>query len=415
MRRCLARLCEKDLKLPQDGGSGLGKPKVDPFSIAGRLDAKKTGAAEVLGKVPGVQRHLSEAEKVVMTGRDKTMTDRLSPENLLNDWRVKKAVKVATYQLESEERWALHQADVANAKDKPGEVPQDRQLCQVLARAGYFARSDKVPYQKGVVRVNGTIIRNPLHRCTPRDDIVLSTQRVMVDYPKIWRFSKPRKDRSFFTPRINATVDASRIKIKGMPAFAYSAGGILPMRASGLQLFTNDASLAEYINSSPDIERDWTCRVNGQMRPELIRRLNMGYTYNDVKYSNMEWVVTSVDYLGKVEKRHTDRAIVASHLKIRFWGPGPPIPRLLEQLGKECQKLERVKIGPYDLSHIHGEGAQEAYIDEGLLRFTDHAWAPWVDAHAPLLQQNITSRLQRNVLFRRSGAEGSDALEEELE
>ena len=401
--------------VPVEGNYSHVKPlELDPASIQGRLKARAEGATNLLSKVPALREDLTDVEKVRVQYRQKIGSTVQLPVGMLENKDMKRALRLATRQLEAEERWAILQEDQKKT-DKLKEKLSTKTVAQVLARAGYAARHDMAPFLKGKVTVNGRLVREPNFRVLPHDDIQYADHQVLVDYPRIWRMKKAEKDYSFATSKIDPTSHYERLQLKGLPNFAYSAGGVLPAKASGLMLWTNDPGLATYLDRSPDVEKDWIVQVNGQVHVNLIKSLNSKVIFEEKEYVDMEWVLKSVVMAGKIYKKLSERNIVSTYLEARAWGPSPHMVRLMKDCNKNVVSLKRNKIGPYNDEVLMPGTVAEAYIDEGLMAHCDHTWMPWVDKHEPLLQQGVTSRIQRHVNLRRTGAMGAEQLADDLE
>eukprot|EP01063_Lacrimia_lanifica_P020801 TRINITY_DN28090_c0_g1_i1.p1 TRINITY_DN28090_c0_g1~~TRINITY_DN28090_c0_g1_i1.p1 ORF type:complete len:497 (+),score=195.31 TRINITY_DN28090_c0_g1_i1:49-1539(+) len=420
LRRVGARLAGRPtLDLPREGGQDADflPRKIDPNSTAARLRERVEGAGAMLRGTPAVREDLQGAEKVSVKRREDIPSMDVRTDKIMKDKAVSRVVKRLTYELEAEQRFdEFKSASAEYAATHHGEAMLARPLAAVLARGGMCARKDNTAAQAGQIRVNGRVVKDPRHLVLPTDNITFNGFRVLIDYPRIWRVGKGLGDKSFITAHTNRSTDYSRWKIKGLPTFAWPAGQFLPPWAGGLSLMTNDPGLARYINESKDMERDWTLRVQGNVPPEFLRKLNTGYAFQG-KTWNLEVVVTEQHHAKKTfhKRARHDRHILATCLAIRSWGATPNLVQLFREVGKQVDAVMRVKVGPYHGQQVPAGAAIEAYIDEHLMQFVDQSWTPWVDMHAPLLQDKVVGRMERYMNTKRSAGRNAKQFAEDLE
>ena len=397
--------------LPVAGGAPAAQDTLDPTSLYGRLHEKNTSSEELLSKVPSLKKDLSSGETFLQPVHDNvpTMGINTAISQEMNP-QMRKALKIAARALEAESRFEKLQ-EAASQKDVP-EEDLLRPIRTVLARAGYCSGSSRELFEKGVVRVNNIVVREPQMRVSPKDDITVGTHRCLIDFPRIYRLSKRQEGFVIINGASSSTNDH---RIKGLPTFAYNAGGVLSPTNSGLELYTNDKGLAEYITNSHDIERDWNVEVSGAVHTGALNNFNKAFEFEGKQFSNVEVVIKSFVYTGKTHKRIRDQNIMSTKLSFRTWGPGPNVRRLFQSIGKKCKSIERVKIGPYNAENLPPHNAMEAFIDDGLMRYTSPEWRPWVEFHEPLLSRGVASKLQRYVNFKRDGAEGVESLADDLD
>eukprot|EP01061_Rhynchopus_euleeides_P014507 TRINITY_DN25114_c0_g1_i1.p1 TRINITY_DN25114_c0_g1~~TRINITY_DN25114_c0_g1_i1.p1 ORF type:complete len:525 (+),score=123.12 TRINITY_DN25114_c0_g1_i1:101-1576(+) len=414
LRRCAVLLRKQVAKLDADGlpvagGSHLDDGSLSEKSIYGRLQAKNEGADELLSRVPALKTDLSRAEKLLPPRRGEVQ-ERRGMGAAAEETNMRRAIALATRNLEAEERY-----EIVREMSKDQEVPEDdllRPVKAVLGRCGYCSTADPKHFRQGLVTVNRRHVRDPNMLVSPQDDVSVGSHRALVDYPRIYRAYKS-PGFSFQMGQSPDTYDDRRIK--GLPTFCYSICGNLSSSAKGLELFTNDQSLAVYMSKSHDVERDWEVSVVGSVHPDMVRGFNKAFEFEGKFYSNVEVVVKSLVFASKHYKKGRDRNILQTNLAVRTWGPGPNIPRLFANAGRRVTDLRRVKIGPYNVEALQPERAIEAFIDEGLMQHTGKEWIPWIDFHAPLLARGLASRLQRYVNIRRNGAQGAEQLAADLE
>eukprot|EP01060_Flectonema_neradi_P008674 TRINITY_DN16194_c0_g1_i1.p1 TRINITY_DN16194_c0_g1~~TRINITY_DN16194_c0_g1_i1.p1 ORF type:complete len:510 (+),score=73.13 TRINITY_DN16194_c0_g1_i1:50-1531(+) len=419
MKRALTRHIRKGIQqrwnmdLPKEGG--YLKDKYSGNSIGERLREKKTGSSSLLKKLPALDRHLSEKQKVVMKERTREFKESRTPYKDFTNKVVAKAISKAVSAGLQQDRWEQFLEDQAN-----NEVPLEKKLHQVIARSGHSPGNDTSPFDHGKVTVNGKKIRDPCFLVTPRDEIIVDRIRILIDYPRLWRFYKPIGDPGKVVHRIDESVHYERGAIPGLPHFCYQASENLNKRASGLMLFTNDSHLAKYLKVSPDIERDWEVSVSGNIPQKLLRQLSTRFIFDKRVYTNMEWAITSTRTVSGQAHNASPNKVIATNLQVRTWGEGPNMVKLLHSLKRGVElkgdgQCHRTKIGPYTLSKLVTNRGVESYIDDGLFRFTDPTWQPWINFHAPLLQKGTFKRLQKFVNQKRSGPLGVESFEDELE
>eukprot|EP01062_Namystynia_karyoxenos_P044561 TRINITY_DN32872_c0_g1_i1.p1 TRINITY_DN32872_c0_g1~~TRINITY_DN32872_c0_g1_i1.p1 ORF type:complete len:542 (+),score=176.26 TRINITY_DN32872_c0_g1_i1:85-1626(+) len=384
-------------ELPREGGPPAER-QPRPGSRAARIREKvELQGSDLLRKLPSLQKHL--------TGKEKVYVNRAAPQPEFVRLAPERA-RVDDPELRRAEKLMRRDEELAVAEDElEGPTTADSKSEQVtvalgafMARASLLSRHERQAYADGLVRVNGVTMRNHLHRVSPTDEVKYRGRRVLIDYPRLWRYRKPLDDQTLMLNRFTGQA-FNRDKLKGVPDHVQVVKP-LSIHCGGIILLTNDAALRQYLECSPDIEQEYLAVVQGAVPPNLLRRLNTATDWFGQKYSKMEWAVTAIRQ-GTVPKREAMELVTNTTLHVRVWHPAPPLGMLLKSCGKLPIRMWRIKYGPYLYDDLKPKQTREAFIDEQLMQFTDHRWIPFIEAAAPQHREKSMRHLQKQALSRR--------------
>lgn len=165
------------------------------------------------------------------------------------------------------------------------EISNTEKLQKVLARAGMGSRRDMEQLiGEGRVTVNGAIARLG-DRVEPEARIAIDGKPLTVTPPtevrkRVLIYNKPEGEIcSARDPEGRPTVFARLPSMKGE---RWICVGRLDYNTSGLLMFTNDGDLANALmHPSSNIDREYLCRVLGEVDDDALARLKAGVLLED--------------------------------------------------------------------------------------------------------------------------------------
>ncbi|WP_101760550.1 23S rRNA pseudouridine(2605) synthase RluB [Oceanicoccus sp. KOV_DT_Chl] len=164
------------------------------------------------------------------------------------------------------------------------QSPAGDKLQKLLAQAGMGSRREmEKVIAEGRVKVNGVVARLG-DRATDRDKISMDGKFVTIAEQdvagRVLIYNKPEAEIcSRSDPEGRRTVFESLPKVK---TGRWIAVGRLDFNTTGLMLFTTDGALANALmHPSSAIDREYLCRVLGQVDDALIKRLTDGVLLED--------------------------------------------------------------------------------------------------------------------------------------
>ena len=175
-------------------------------------------------------------------------------------------------------------------------------------------------------------------RATPEDRIevddrpvagrrLAANQRFVIIYKKPERELVTRRD-----PEGRKTVFD---RLPHLPTGRWIAVGRLDVNSAGLLLLTNDGELANRLmHPRHQIDREYAVRVNGEVTPEMVRRLVTGVELDDGP-ARFEDVVDA----GGEGSNHWFHLVIME-------GRKREVRRLWEAVGVTVSRLKRVRYGP---------------------------------------------------------------------
>ena len=216
------------------------------------------------------------------------------------------------------------------------QTPAGDKLQKLLAQAGTGSRREMEKIiAEGRVRVNGVVAKLG-DRATARDKISVDGKVVTLAEPglagRVLVYNKPEGEISSRSdPEGRRTVFDSLPKVK---SGRWIAVGRLDFNTSGLMLFTTDGELANALmHPSSEIDREYLCRVLGQVDDALIKRLTDGVLLEDgvAKFTDV------VDGGGEGANHWYYVALME--------GRNREVRRLWESQDVQVSRLKRVRFG----------------------------------------------------------------------
>ncbi|RKZ18424.1 pseudouridine synthase [bacterium] len=209
-------------------------------------------------------------------------------------------------------------------------------IARYLAQAGITSRRKaETLVKKGLVRVNGKVIRDLAFKVDPdRDRVTLSGKPVILSKKRVYvLLYKPMGYLTASSDRYKRPLVKDLIKIPGVRLFPV---GRLDLDSEGLLIMTNDGELT-YRLTHPKfgIEKEYIVYLDkepGEELESLIQGIQVGEDFLKAEY---------VERLGNKKVR-----IVLKEGKKR------EIRRMLGELGYKTKRLIRVKEGPLHLGRL---------------------------------------------------------------
>jgi 23S rRNA pseudouridine2605 synthase len=212
---------------------------------------------------------------------------------------------------------------------------------KLLSRAGYGSRREiERLVEAGEILINGR--RAEVGQAIDeRDQITLRGQRIYLESrlhatQKVLIYNKPAGEVcSMSDTEGRATVFDNLPPVR---AGRWIMVGRLDINTDGLLLFTTDGELAnKLMHPSSEIEREYACRVLGQVDNEMLIRLQEGVELEDGKASFLR-----IKDAGGEGANHWYHVVLAE-------GRNREVRRLWESQGVKISRLLRVRYGNIDL------------------------------------------------------------------
>jgi 23S rRNA pseudouridine2605 synthase len=230
-----------------------------------------------------------------------------------------------------------------SAPDSAAATLEER-LHKVLATAGLGSRRMlETRIEAGEVQVNGAAASLGLS-VRPGDRVEIDSKRFVVisdnaEHAQVLAYNKPegvvttRED-----PEGRPTVFEQLPRLKGS---RWIAVGRLDINTTGLLLLTTDGDLANALmHPSSELEREYICRVHGEVPDEVIERLRSGVDLED-------------------GPAHFDEIAVVSRGGSHSWfrvvireGRNREVRRMWEAVGLMVSRLKRVRYANVELPRL---------------------------------------------------------------
>jgi 23S rRNA pseudouridine2605 synthase len=227
-------------------------------------------------------------------------------------------------------------------KRKPGMLAAER-LQKLLAKAGLGSRrmiEERV--LRGEIEIDGrpasigdTLEEGQRVRVDGRDFVV---RAITHEGPRVLVYNKPEGEVTTASdPEGRPTVFDRLPRLKGA---RWIAVGRLDLNTAGLLLFTTDGELANRLmHPSREVEREYLCRVHGEVPESALRTLADGVELEDGPARFDEIEVLPGD---EEASNHWFRVVLRE-------GRQREVRRLWEAVGVEVSRLKRVRYGPVEL------------------------------------------------------------------
>ena len=240
-----------------------------------------------------------------------------------------------------------------------GEKLPGEKLQKVLARAGIGSRRE----MEKLIGANRVTVNGKIAHVGDR---VEARDRILVDgHPIAMKVSEERRTRVLIynkpegeictthDPEGRPTVFAGLPKLKGE---RWIAVGRLDFNTSGLLLFTTDGELANALmHPSANIDREYLCRVLGEVDDDMLARLRKGVVLDD-----------GIAHFTDVTEGGGEGANRWYYVCL-MEGRNREVRRLWESQNLKVNRLKRVRFGPVFLPPRLKQGQWQDMSDEQIL------------------------------------------------
>jgi 23S rRNA pseudouridine2605 synthase len=236
-------------------------------------------------------------------------------------------------------------------RDRDGADQPSERLHKVLAHAGLGSRralEDRI--NRGQVKVNAnvaelgsTVIRGDRVEVDGKTFVVVPDEAL----PRVLVYHKPEGELTTRDdPDGRATVFDRLPAIKGA---RWIAIGRLDINTTGLLLLTTDGDLANRLmHPSGNVEREYVCRIQGEVDEAMLERLKQGVTLEDGPAH-----FDSIETISHGEGSHAWFKVVLGE------GRNREVRRLWESQGVTVSRLKRVRYGNVELPRHLRRGFHE--------------------------------------------------------
>lgn len=226
----------------------------------------------------------------------------------------------------------------------------EERLHKVLAQAGLGSRRAlEERIAAGLVQVNGETAQvGQSIKSGDRVDIDGKTfmATALTEPARVLMYNKPEGEvTTREDPEGRPTVFDSLPRLKGA---RWIAVGRLDINTTGLLLLTTDGELANALmHPSHEVEREYVCRIHGEVGDDVVRRLSNGVELEDgpAKFEKIERIGSS--------DAHAWFQVVVRE------GRNREVRRMWESQGFQVSRLKRVRYGTVALPRLLKRGQSE--------------------------------------------------------
>jgi 23S rRNA pseudouridine2605 synthase len=236
-------------------------------------------------------------------------------------------------------------------------VRVEERLHKVLATAGLGSRRAlEERIARGEVKVNGEVAGT--------GSSVASGDRVELDGrafvatnqsepAQILLYNKPEGELTTRDdPEGRATVFENLPRLKGA---RWIAVGRLDINTTGLLLLTTDGELANALmHPSTEIEREYVCRIHGEVSEDVIKQLQRG-----VQLEDGEAKFDEIEPIGSSDAHAWFRVVLSE-------GRNREVRRMWEAVGFTVSRLKRVRYGGIELPRLLKRGMSQPMAAEAV-------------------------------------------------
>ncbi len=280
-------------------------------------------------------------------------------------------------------------------RDRDGaEMPSER-LHKVLAHAGLGSRraleeritQGQVKVNTQVAELGSTVTRGDRIEVDGKSFVVVPDEAL----PRVLVYHKPEGELTTRDdPEGRATVFDRLPPIKGA---RWIAIGRLDINTTGLLLLTTDGELANRLmHPSGNVEREYVCRIQGEVDDAMLERLKQGVTLDDGPAH-----FDTVEIISQGEGSHAWFKVVLGE------GRNREVRRLWESQGVTVSRLKRVRYGSVELPRHLRRGRQDEMAAEQVRALIDALPGGQGLGAALTLQPVIGQRRGKTQEFRPQG------------
>ncbi len=213
-------------------------------------------------------------------------------------------------------------------------------LQKVIANAGITSRRKAEDLiSKGIVEVNGKIIRELGYKVSPSDTIKVNGKKIKTERKVYFLLNKPRGVVSTVEDdkERKTVIDLISCKERIYPV------GRLDYDTTGVLLLTNDGVFANNLmHPSKKIDKVYVAKINGKMKTEDFLKLENGIIIDNQKTAP-----------AKVRLKKYDKDKDISYIKITIHeGKNHQVKKMFEVLGYRVLKLKREREFIFGLNDL---------------------------------------------------------------
>ena len=207
-----------------------------------------------------------------------------------------------------------------------GEMP----LNKYLAHSGVCSRRDAAEVVKtGKVKVNGTVVTEPGHKVTIRDEVLVSGKKVHPTKDLVYILLNKPKDYITTTDDPQGRKTVLDLIRQATPERVYPVGR-LDRNTSGVLLLTNDGDLSQKLtHPSNEIKKIYAVTLDRPLEKADFDRITEGIVLEDGLAK-----VDSLAYTDEGDRRHLGVEIHSGRNRI--------VRRIFEALKYDVRHLDRV-------------------------------------------------------------------------
>lgn len=231
-----------------------------------------------------------------------------------------------------------------------GEMP----LNKYLAHCGVTSRREAADViKKGLVKVNGTLITEPGHKVTDKDEIKVNGKKIFIQKELVYILLNKPKD------YITTSSDPQGRKtimdlMKGITTQRIYPVGRLDRNTTGVLLLTNDGELTQKLSHpSFQVKKVYEVTLDRPLEKRDFEKLLNGVTLEDG--------FIAPDALGYTDPRDKKGVGIEIHS-----GRNRIVRRMFESLGYDVKGLDRVLFG--NLTKKNVERGKWRYLNEKEVR-----------------------------------------------
>ncbi len=231
------------------------------------------------------------------------------------------------------------------------DAAEPQRIAKFLAHAGVASRRDaELLIAEGRVSVNGTVIDSPATKVGADDSIHVDGRPIRAaTTPRLWRYYKPA---GLMTTHKDPQGRPTVFDHLPAPLPRVVSVGRLDLNTEGLLLLTTDGALARHLELPGNgYMRQYRVRALGQTDATALEALQAGVTIEGVHYGSVA---------ARILK--AQGANIWLHVAISE-GKNREVRRVLQHLGLQVNRLQRVAYGPFGLGRLKPGEVREVSLD----------------------------------------------------
>jgi 23S rRNA pseudouridine2605 synthase len=240
-----------------------------------------------------------------------------------------------------------NEIEAGGQKTFPNEMTGIMPLNKFIAHAGICGRREAAEMvKKGLVKVNGTLVSEPGHKVSAKDDIKVNGKKIWLAKNLVYILLNKPKDYITTTDDPQNRKTVLDIVGRATEERVYPVGR-LDRNTSGVLLLTNDGELAQKLtHPSNEIKKVYAVTLNKPLEKKDFDHILKGVTLEDGP--------ASVDVLAYADIKDKTQLGVEIHS-----GRNRIVRRIFEALGYDVKNLDRVVFA----------GLTKKNIERGKFRF----------------------------------------------